>query len=188
MVKNSREEILMVQLSYFQKRDYQRLIDWIPSEAFLIQWSGSQFLYPLTEEQLQDYCTGANSTSATTYIYNVHSKLSGEVIGHISLGRVNRRNRSARIGKVFIAPEYRGLGLSTDLIKAILEVAFVELALHRVELGVFDFNKRALAVYEKVGFKKEGLKRECQLVDQEFWSLWEMAILEREWQESRRKE
>ncbi|WP_413374853.1 GNAT family N-acetyltransferase [Alkalihalobacillus sp. 1P02AB] len=176
----------MVQLSYFQEKDYQRLINWIPTEAFLIQWSGSQFSYPLTEEQIKNYCEGANTASATTYIYNVHSKTNGEVIGHISLGRVNRRNRSARIGKVFIAPEYRGLGLSTYLINAILEIAFAELALHRIELGVFDFNKRAIAVYEKAGFKKEGLKRECQFVGQEFWSLWEMAILEQEWQEKRR--
>lgn len=58
---------------------------------------------------------------------------------------------------------------------------FGQLQLHRVSLGVFDFNLAAIACYEKAGFVKEGLLREARKVGNEFWNLWEMSILEREW-------
>ena len=44
----------------------------------------------------------------------------------------------------------------------ILKIAFDELQLHRVSLGVFDFNHSAIACYEKVGFVKEGLLRDAR--------------------------
>ncbi len=76
----------------------------------------------------------------------------------------------------------RGRGIGVRMMKEILRVAFDELHLHRVSLGVFDFNTSAIACYEKAGFKKEGLLREIRKIGDEYWSLWEMSILEDEWQ------
>lgn len=67
------------------------------------------------------------------------------------------------------------------MMKAILKVAFEELNLHRVSLGVFDFNVSAIACYEKAGFTKEGLLRDSRKNGDEYWNLWEMSILENEW-------
>jgi RimJ/RimL family protein N-acetyltransferase len=67
------------------------------------------------------------------------------------------------------------------MIKEILKIAFDELQLHRVSLGVFDFNFSAIACYEKAGFIKEGLLRDSRKNGDEYWSLWEMSILENEW-------
>ncbi|WP_313584252.1 GNAT family N-acetyltransferase [Lacrimispora sp.] len=41
-----------------------------------------------------------------------------------------------------------------------LEYAFSELNLHRVFLNVFSFNKRAIKLYEKMGFMHEGVLRQ----------------------------
>jgi RimJ/RimL family protein N-acetyltransferase len=71
------------------------------------------------------------------------------------------------------------------LMEEILKVAFDELNLHRVSLGVFDFNLSAIACYEKAGFIKEGLLRDARKNDDEYWNLWEMSILEDEWLETR---
>jgi RimJ/RimL family protein N-acetyltransferase len=67
------------------------------------------------------------------------------------------------------------------MIKEILNIAFDQLQLHRVSLGVFDFNISAITCYEKAGFIKEGLLRDSRKNDDEYWSLWEMSILENEW-------
>ncbi len=48
------------------------------------------------------------------------------------------------------------------MMKAVLHVAFEELKLHRVTLGVYDFNTSAISCYEKIGFIKEGLLRESK--------------------------
>lgn len=60
-------------------------------------------------------------------------------------------------------------------------MGFTELGLHRIDLIVFDFNVSAIKCYEKAGFKTEGLKRDIRKMGDEFWSAYEMSILEDEW-------
>lgn len=66
------------------------------------------------------------------------------------------------------------------MMTAILKIAFNELHLHRVSLGVFDFNHAAMACYEMVGLVKEGLHRDCRRMGNQYWNLWEMNMLEEE--------
>ena len=172
----------MIPLQKFEKSDVKQLISWIDSPAFLLQWAGSAFQFPLTEEQLESYIENANKEESDVYIYKVLNLETGKVIGHISLGRVDRKHRSARIGKVLVGDrDMRGKGIGGQMIAAVLKIAFDELKLHRVSLGVFDFNIGAIACYEKAGFVKEGLLRDCRLNGDEYWSMWEMSILEDEW-------
>lgn len=39
------------------------------------------------------------------------------------------------------------------------------LRLHRVDLKVLEYNKRAIACYQKCGFTQEGVKREGTLIE-----------------------
>ncbi|MEC5424319.1 GNAT family protein [Virgibacillus sp. C22-A2] len=176
----------MVELKYFERTDFKQLIDWIDSPQFLLQWGGPAFSYPLTEYQLEKYIENANIDNTDTLVYKVISKETGDVIGHISLGKIDRINKSARVGKVLVGDKnVRGKGIGKLLMKEILKVAFDELKLHRVSLGVFDFNVSAIACYEKAGFIKEGLLRDTGKNNDEYWNLWEMSILEDEWLETR---
>jgi RimJ/RimL family protein N-acetyltransferase len=172
----------MIELQYFERADFQQLISWIDSSSFLLQWSGSTFDYPLTEEQLEKYIENANKEDSDTLAYKVINRETKEVIGHISLGRIDRKSNSARIGKVLVGnKDVRSKGIGQQMIKAILKIAFDQLHLHRVSLGVFDFNIAAIACYEKAGFIKEGLLRDSSKNGDEYWSLWEMSMLEDEW-------
>ncbi len=56
----------------------------------------------------------------------------------------------------------RGLCIGKQMIGATLNIAFDQLKLHRVSLGVFDFNESATACYEKAGFVKDGLLRDAR--------------------------
>lgn len=172
----------MIKLIYFEPSDFDQLIQWIDSPKLNLQWGGPTFNYPLTKEQLKDYIKDANSTDSKLYVYKAVLKDSGKTVGHISLGNIDQVNRSARIGRVLIGDKtVRGKGLGQLMIQEILKQAFEELMLHRVSLGVFDFNQSAIACYEKAGFQKEGLLRDCRRLGNEYWSLWEMSILESEY-------
>jgi RimJ/RimL family protein N-acetyltransferase len=73
-------------------------------------------------------------------------------IGAMGLHNIHPRNRwpcSHRRS----AKEYRGKGYGTEATQLILKYAST-LNLHRVELGVFDFNKAGIAVYEKCGLPR----------------------------------
>jgi RimJ/RimL family protein N-acetyltransferase len=177
---------MMIKLEYFWPSDFKQLIDWIDSPSFLLQWGGPGFDYPLEHSQLERYMENTNHENAETMIYKVIDEETGDTIGHISLGKIDRMNRSARIGKVLVGDRHaRGKGIGQQMIKEVLFIAFNELHLHRVTLGVFDFNTSAIACYEKAGFSKEVLLRDFRENGEEYWSLWEMSILEGEWQGSK---
>ncbi|KAB2328703.1 GNAT family N-acetyltransferase [Cytobacillus depressus] len=177
----------MIELQYFERTDFKQLINWVSSPQFLRHWGGPAFQYPLSENQLEKYIENANRDSSDTLAYKVLDKETGSVIGHISLGKIDRKNKSARVGKVLVGDKnVRGKGIGQQMMKEILKVAFEDLNLHRVSLGVFDFNVSAIACYEKAGFTKEGLLRDSRKNGDEYWSLWEMSILENEFMTNRR--
>ncbi len=177
----------MIELKYFERCDFKQLINWVDSPEFLLQWGGPGFNYPLNDIQLEKYIENANHENSETMVYKVFDHATGQAIGHISLSRIDRKNSSARIGKVLVGDKKtRGKGIGQKMIKEILKIAFNELHLHRVSLGVFDFNVSAISCYEKAGFVKEGLHRDSRKIGSEYWSLWEMSILENEWLEMKR--
>ncbi|MGE7855390.1 GNAT family N-acetyltransferase [Bacillus sp. NPDC094064] len=167
----------VIKLEPIKRSDFKQLISWIHSEEFLIQWSGNAFIYPLDEQQLEKYTESAN-----TIAFKVIDEETLNVIGHISLGQIDNINKSARIGKVLVGDtKMRGRSIGKHMMKAVLYIAFEELKLHRVTLGVYDFNTTAISCYEKIGFVKEGLLRESKKVGDTYWNLWEMSMLEYEW-------
>lgn len=175
MVYERRMEL--IKLEPLKRSDFKQLINWIDSEEFLIQWSGNAFTYPLNDQQLEQYIESTN-----TLAFKVIDEESKEVIGHISLGQIDNINKSARIGKVLVGDtRMRGRSIGKHMMKAVLHIAFEELKLHRVTLGVYDFNTSAISCYEKIGFVKEGLLRESKKVGETYWNLWEMSMLEYEW-------
>lgn len=172
----------MIKLENFTRNDFKQLINWIDSKEFLIQWSGNAFTYPLNGQQLERYIESANCENAHTLAFKVIDEETQNVIGHISLGQIDNVNKSARIGKVLVGDtNMRGRSIGKQMMKAILHIAFEELKLHRVTLGVYDFNTSAIACYEKIGFVKEGLLRDARKVGATYWNLWEMSMLEYEW-------
>lgn len=54
---------------------------------------------------------------------------------------------------------YWGRGYGTEALSLLIKYCFNTLNLYRVELEVFEFNKRAIKVYQKCGFKEEGQRR-----------------------------
>ena len=60
-------------------------------------------------------------------------------------------------------------------------VAFDDMGVHRLGLGVFAHNSTAVALYERLGFVREGVSREVVEVDGAWWSSIEMSMLDREW-------
>ncbi|WP_017727928.1 GNAT family N-acetyltransferase [Halalkalibacterium ligniniphilum] len=154
------------------------LLDWIDNEKLLYQWSGSEFTFPLSKEQLERYM--AKAEKEDTYHFQVEAD--GKIVGHASLGRVDLRHQTGRLGKVFIAPPYNGKGFAKEMIKQILAFAYEQLDLHRISLGVFNFNIPAIKLYESFGFQKEGLLRDVIRINGSFWNVYEMSLLRPEWE------
>ncbi len=173
----------MIKLELFEQKDFEQLISWITSEELLINWSGSLFNYPLTNESLKWYLNDTNiAGSSDAFVFKAIDTENGETIGHISLGGLSWKNRSARISRVLTGNNTeKNKGCCRGMVKAVLQIGFEELNLHRIGLGVYEDNIPALKCYEKSGFKIEGISREI-LWQNNYWrSMIEMSILEDEW-------
>ena len=77
------------------------------------------------------------------------------------MGAVNLRNiiRGVLMGchlGYALAPDALGHGYMTEAVQGVVELAFEELGLHRVEANVIPRNTRSLAVVERAGFTEEG--------------------------------
>lgn len=163
----------MIKLEKFEKGDYDRLISWIISEEFMIQFSGPVFDYPLTHEQLDTY-----TSAKGRLVFRVVDCESENVIGHAEINNIDLKNKSARLCRILVGdPGYRNKGYGKLIIKELLSVGFSELKLHRLDLGVFDFNAQAIKCYKDCGFEIEGLMRDTTRVGDKYWSIYNMSIL-----------
>lgn len=69
----------------------------------------------------------------------------------------------------------------------IVDYAFTNLPLHRIELEVYAFNPRAQRVYEKAGFVVEGRRREAFHFDGRRIDSIMMSLLKPEWERASRQ-
>jgi RimJ/RimL family protein N-acetyltransferase len=63
----------------------------------------------------------------------------------------------------------------------VLDVAFGEMSLHRVDLYVLEFHVSALSMYKALGFKTEGHLVEARRAGDSYWNAYYMAMLDEEW-------
>jgi len=86
--------------------------------------------------------------------------------------------------RIALSAGARNRGLGTEATRLIVGYVFDEIddpaQVNRLSLEVFDFNERAAAVYEKVGFVREGVQREALFWDGMFHDAITMSILRRD--------
>jgi len=101
-------------------------------------------------------------------------------IGWCSMFRWNPVYRSLGIGYCLDEPAW-GKGYATEAVGAMLQWAYGALDLNRVEAELDTRNTASARVLEKLGFVREGLKREDCIVDGEVSDSWIYGLLPRDW-------
>ncbi len=103
-------------------------------------------------------------------------------IGNLGLHELDQRNRQAELGIMIGEHDYWSKGYGGAAMRLLLEFGFGELNLHRIHLRCFDFNKRAIRAYEKIGFKLDGIARQTAYLAGEYHNDYLMSILKPEWE------
>jgi RimJ/RimL family protein N-acetyltransferase len=83
----------------------------------------------------------------------------GEIVGNV-LVSTDRNRATEHIGTlaICIAEDWRDVGIGSELVVG-AQHWVRERGLRKLALGVFPDNERAIAVYERAGFVREGLRR-----------------------------
>jgi len=110
----------------------------------------------------------------------VVDRASGGCVGEAVLNEWEPENASCNF-RILIGPRGRDRGLGTEATRLLLAHAFETAGLHRVSLEVYAFNPRAQRAYEKVGFVKEGVRRDALRFDGEWVDSVLMSVLAPEW-------
>ena len=88
----------------------------------------------------------------------------GDSAGIISLRFVDKRSKVGEFG-LWIAPEFQKKGLGTASVKLLIEYAFEQLNLNRLQARAHEENAGSRNLWEKLGFKQEATIREAIFID-----------------------
>ncbi|HEY0166008.1 MAG TPA: GNAT family protein [Jatrophihabitans sp.] len=101
----------------------------------------------------------------------------GAFLGEAVLNDLDTDNASVNYRIWLAGPLAFGKGHGTEATRLVLDYAFDVAGLHRVSLGVFEFNPRARRVYEKCGFQLEGRLRHALRWDGQWHDEFVMSVL-----------
>lgn len=138
-----------------------------------------------TLEKSKEFIVSANS-SRSDALFGIFHKEDDVHIGNVELHGIDFINRNASVGIAIGEKEYLGRGFGRETMELILGYAFGTLGLNMIFLNVFADNARAIASYEKCGFKKRGSLPQCFYRDGEFIDCLIMSITKDEYRSAGR--
>jgi RimJ/RimL family protein N-acetyltransferase len=94
---------------------------------------------------------------------------------------IDYNTASCILGRVLIFHKYRGNSLGKAMVKEAVKVAFENLHLAEITLGVFDFNTRAIDVYKNIGFTEFQFKKGARQFQDESWNVIRMKLGKVSW-------
>lgn len=142
-----------VLLRCVERRDINIFYDiWCDEEVR--KFDGNFIMPPAKEDILNNFNKFVNIDKK--YLTIVNEK--GVVVGYITYREIKETKNVYVLG-ITIGRNFWNRGYGQDSIKVLLKYLFMDMAAHRVELEVLDFNLRGIQCYTKCGFIEEGKKR-----------------------------
>ncbi|MEK3685963.1 GNAT family N-acetyltransferase [Paenibacillus sp. FSL R10-2736] len=134
----------------------------VAEDAAVIHEMQTRAFLPLLEKYQDHHTNPANETVDSTVerINQAHAdnyiiRYSGEAVGAIRV--VRKENAVFRVGRIFIQPEYQGLGIAQRVF-ALIEQIYSEAKVW--ELDTVMQEERNCYLYEKLGYRRTGETKE----------------------------
>ncbi|WP_042353487.1 GNAT family N-acetyltransferase [Bacillus rubiinfantis] len=104
----------------------------------------------------------------------------GEIAGVVSFNSIDWGNKTAQIG-YWLDEEFQGNGIMTKAVKALVDYAFSEYKLNKVEIHAAVENQKSRSIPERLGFVREGRIREAEWLYDHYVDHYVYGMLTREW-------
>lgn len=169
-----------VRLRALEATDLERLYEWMNDRDV------TRFLmarYPLSRSDEEKWL--AETVGKNGFAHDVRLAIeteNGTHIGVVGLHAIGPEDRAAELGIMIGDKAFWSNGYGTDAMLTILRFAFEQMNLHRVSLGVIEYNERGYACYRKCGFVEEGRSRDATYRDGRYWDIIRMGILRSEFE------
>jgi len=103
--------------------------------------------------------------SKREYTFGIYELGTNNLIGHIALYAIKRLPYSSAFVGYAMDEIYAGKGIVTEAVELVVQFAFEQIGLHRVEAYVSTENSASIRVLEKSGFQQEGLLRKLLYIN-----------------------
>lgn len=153
---------MAIELRSVLQSDKSVFFEWINNRSLVIN---SSAYFPTSEEDHNKWfesITRKRSDRAFLVIEDTECK---SVIGYCQLLNIHQVHRTAELQIRIGNQQKQGKGYGTSAVMKLLNFGYMDLGLERIYLHVFANNNRAIHVYEKCGFVKEGVLRSAYFID-----------------------
>ena len=134
-------------ITKYSSNYFSFLSRWITDANLLFQFAGTEFSYPITEKQIEDY---QHKNPDRNFYISLNDLNKPVAFGEIIL----QENNIPRIGRLLIGdPAERGKGYGTSFIHLLLARCKAQFQTNTVELFVLEDNFSAINCYQKIGFQ-----------------------------------
>ncbi len=104
----------------------------------------------------------------------------GQIAGVIGFHRIDWQNRNVEIG-YWLGAEFQGHGIVTKACRRLVDYAFDEYRLNRVQIRCATENRKSCAIIERLGFNREGLNRQAEYLYDHYVDLYVYGMTAEEW-------
>jgi ribosomal-protein-serine acetyltransferase len=126
--------------------------------------------------EAEAYLRRAGALAESGELLEWHIFSHGELCGAIRLNHIETEHRKVSIA-YYIGADYQGSGIATLAVRAILAYSFQALDVNRVELRCVPANTPSIRLAERLGFVREGVLRQAELLDGVFADNWVYGLL-----------
>nr|WP_307992826.1 GNAT family protein [uncultured Niameybacter sp.] len=171
----------LVRLREYRKEDIPVALQYM-NDTEVARNLSNRTPFPYTLEDEEKWYA-KQSGSNELYSFAIETLEEGKYIGGCGINHLDWKNSHATIGIYIGDQEYWSKGYGSDALKILMKFIFNEMNIHKIKLGVFAFNGRAIKCYEKCGFKQDGILREEIFKNGRYYDVWEMSILRDEYKD-----
>lgn len=168
-----------LRLRPFEDADAQPLLAMRQDPEATLYWGG-QPMRTLTDarKEIERVRGWVKEQSVAHWVIQAHDDPG--MLGHVTLFHLDRLNRRAELG-FFVTRERWGQGIATEACRAVVQHAFTEMELHRLEADVDPDNAPSLALLQKLGFREEGFFRERWWIGERWCDSVMLGLLAADW-------
>ena len=168
-----------VRLTALTSDDVPGLMRWHTDTTFARLYD-ARVAAPRTYSALDNWIDDANRSN-NGYLFAIRPLDDEMLLGFVELESIMWTHQHAWLSIAIGDAAHQGQGYGREAIGLALRFAFHELNLHRVQLTVFSYNTRAIALYEQLGFVREGVYREYLQRDGARHDMYLYGLLRDEW-------
>ena len=174
-----------IKLRALTKTDLIKTLEWNNQDDIRDLYSGHPF--PVNREMEEKWYEKVLVSNFPLTVFGIEIVKSKTLIGLTLLKDINLINRCAEFAVYIGEAKERGKGYAKEATIKTLDFAFNNLGLKRVFLKVLTDNDSAIYLYEKCGFRKEGILRKSIFKNGGYKDELIMSILQNEYNRIKKK-